>query len=251
METDGTVWLQGLLAVAALSCVSLVGGATLVLRPDVLRRGLVILIPFAAGALLGDSFFHLIPEIAESEKGLDFFASSFLLAGIVAFFVLEKVLHWHHAHFPHEEVIHPVAVSNLLGDGLHNLVDGAIVAGAFVAGPELGIATAIAVALHEIPQELGDFAILHHAGVEPKRALRLNFFSGLLALAGAVLALSFSSVETIERGLLPFSAGAFVYIAGTDLIPELHKEPEGGKSLAQVAALVAGLVVMAALLVLE
>jgi zinc and cadmium transporter len=109
----------------------------------------------------------------------------------------------------------------------------------------------IAVVLHEIPQELGDFAILVHSGVTPRRALQLNFMSGLVGLAGAVTALMVTSIGGLERAIVPFSAGAFIYIAATDLIPELHKEPEPSKSLIQVVALVAGVGVMAALLVLE
>jgi zinc and cadmium transporter len=238
-------------AVLGISSVSLLGALGLVMRPGALRNTLLLLISFAAGALLGDAFLHLIPEIADSAAGLDGLASAGLLAGLLSFFVLEKILHWHHAHLSHEEVLHPVAVSNLVGDGLHNFLDGAIVAGAFVASPSLGFATAVAVALHEIPQELGDFGILVHAGLAPRRALLLNFVTGLTAVAGMAATLTFVPLDTVERLLLPFSAGAFVYIASTDLIPELHKEPEPAKSLLQVGALLAGVGVMAALLTVE
>ncbi len=245
------MWALSGAAVLGISSVSLLGALGLVVRPDALRGALLLLISFAAGALLGDAFLHLIPEIAESAAGLDGLASAGLLAGVLSFFVLEKILHWHHSHLPHEEVLHPVAVSNLVGDGLHNFLDGAIVAGAFVASPALGLATAVAVALHEIPQELGDFGILVHAGLTPRRALLLNFASGLTAVAGMAATLTFLPVEATQRLLLPFSAGAFVYIASTDLIPELHKEPEPAKSLLQVVALLAGVGIMAALLALE
>jgi zinc and cadmium transporter len=245
------VWALSGAAVLAISSVSLLGALGLVVRPDALRGALLLLVSFAAGALLGDAFLHLIPEIAESSAGLDALASAGLLAGVLCFFVLEKILHWHHSHFPHEEMLHPVAVSNLVGDGLHNFLDGAIVAGAFVASPSLGFATAVAVAVHEVPQELGDFGILVHAGLTPRRALLLNFLSGLTAVAGMAATLTFFPVEAIERVLLPFSAGAFVYIASTDLIPELHKEPEPAKSLLQVVGLLAGVGIMAALLALE
>lgn len=251
MAIDGSVWALSGAAVLAISSVSLLGALGLVVRPDALRGALLLLVSFAAGALLGDAFLHLIPEIAESAAGFDPLASAGLLAGVLSFFVLEKILHWHHSHFPHEEMLHPVAVSNLVGDGLHNFLDGAIVAGAFVASPALGFATAVAVAVHEIPQELGDFGILVHAGLTPRRALLLNFLSGLTAVAGMAATLTFFPVEAIERVLLPFSAGAFVYIASTDLIPELHKEPEPAKSLLQVVSLLAGVGIMAALLALE
>ena len=251
MTADGSVWAYTLIALAILSGISVVGAATLVLSAATLQRSLIVLISFAAGALLGDAFLHLLPEVSESANGFDVPASLALLGGVIAFFVLEKMLHWHHAHVPHEEVLHPVAVTNLVGDALHNFVDGAIVAGSFVVSPQLGLATAIAVGLHEVPQELGDFGILIHAGVKPKRALFLNFVTALAAIAGGVLALVFSSVTAVERFVVPFTAGAFVYIAATDLFPELHKEPELGKSAVQLTALLAGVGVMALLLVIE
>jgi zinc and cadmium transporter len=246
-----SVWVPALLAVTAVSTLSLIGALTLVLARRTLERALFLLISFAAGALLGDAFLHIVPDIAESPAGFDLTASGSVLGGIIAFFALEKVFHWHHAHFPHEEVLHPVAVSNLLGDALHNFVDGAIIAGAFVVSPEIGIATAVAVVLHEIPQELGDFGILVHAGLSPRRALALNFLIGLTALAGAIATLLLESISGLEHVLLPFSAGAFVYIAATDLIPELHKEPEPAKSLVQAMALVLGIAIMGLLLLIE
>lgn len=248
---DTTVLTQTILALIVISGLSLVGALTLTIAPATLRKGLIVLVAFAAGALLGDAFVHIIPEVAESEAGFDLVASLSLISGIVAFFMLEKVLHWHHSHLPTEEVFHPVATMNLIGDGLHNFIDGAIVAAAFTVSVQVGIATAIAVALHEIPQELGDFAILVHAGLAPKRALLLNFATALTAVLGGIVTLALESVASIERPLLPFTAGAFVYIASTDLIPELHKEPEPGKSAIQVVALVGGVAIMVAMLAFE
>lgn len=245
--SEGQTWLYSMLAIAAVSSLSVAGAVVLFLRAETLQRALLLLISFAAGALLGDAFLHIVPEVAEA-SGFDLTASVSLLSGVVAFFVLEKVLHWHHAHLPHEEVIHPVGVSNLVGDGLHNFIDGAIIAAAFSASPQLGMATAVAVALHEIPQELGDFAILLHAGTAPKRALLLNFVTALAAFAGAAMTLAIVPIETVERFFLPFTAGAFLYIAATDLIPELHKEAEPLKSTVQAGALVLGMGVMGALL---
>jgi zinc and cadmium transporter len=251
METHATQWLWTVGAVGVVSAVSLAGAASLVLRPAVLERGQLVLISFAAGALLGDAFIHLLPEISESSAGFDLTASFCLLGGVIAFFILEKVLHWHHAHYAHEEVVHPVAVTNLVGDGLHNFVDGSIIAASFLVSTELGIATAIAVVLHEIPQELGDFAILVKAGLEPRRALLLNLLTALMALVGAIATLLASSVSDLERFLVPATAGAFVYIASTDLLPELHKEPDARKSAVQLIGVIAGVGVMTALLILE
>lgn len=248
---DAEVAVPALTALVVISALSLFGGITLVVAPKTLKRGLIVLVAFAAGALLGDAFIHIIPEVAESEAGFDLKASLMIIGGLVTFFVLEKTLHWHHAHMPTEEVMHPVATMNLVGDGLHNFIDGAIVAAAFAVSPQVGIATAVAVGLHEIPQELGDFGILVHSGVGPRRALFLNFITGLAALLGGVLTLLLASVASIGEALLPFTAGAFVYIASTDLIPELHKEPEPGKSLIQVLSLILGVGTMVALTAFE
>lgn len=248
---DGAVWAQSLISLALISALSLVGVVVLSLNNAQLERALIVLIPFAAGALLGDAFIHILPELVEERAGFDLVMSLMILAGVVALFVLEKVLHWHHAHFPHEEVIHPVATTNLIGDGLHNFIDGAIVAASFIASPQLGIATSIAVALHEVPQELGDFGILVHAGMKPRRALLLNLGSSLMALVGGISTLLFVTIGDVKMWLLPFTAGAFMYIASTDLLPELHKEPEPAKSTLQLIALVAGIVVMLALLTFE
>jgi zinc and cadmium transporter len=247
-----SVWMQTLVAVAAVSALSLVGAVTFVLKPQVLQRSLLVLISFAAGALLGDAFIHLLPEIASSPRGFDMQASLSVLAGVIAFFVLEKVLHWHHAHLPSEEVLHPVAWTNLIGDGLHNFVDGTIIAGSFLVSPALGVATAAAVAVHEVPQELGDFGILVHAGLRPRKALALNLLTALAGIAGAVgLLLADRIMDGLAAYLVPFTAGGFVYIASTDLLPELHREPEAKKSMVQLFGLLLGIGLMAALTGLE
>ena len=247
-----SVWVASFASVLGISALSLIGAVTLVLAPRTLARVLPTLIAFAAGALLGDAFLHLIPEVAESDAGLDVTASFGLLGGMLLFFVLEKILHWHHAHVPSEEVLHPVATTNLLADALHNFIDGGIVAGAFLISPGVGVATAIAVALHEIPQELGDFGILIHAGLKARRALALNLLTALAALVGAAVTLFIAGQTAgFDRFLLPITAGGFIYIASTDLFPELHKEPHAARSALQLLALLAGMGVMALLLLVE
>src|ERR671915_2456443 len=150
---DGHVWAPALAAVGGISLVSLVGAVGMVIKRDFLAKALFVVVAFAAGALLGDAFFHLVPEIAESDTGFDTTASVAILSGVLVLFVLEKVLHWHHAHFPHPEVMHPVAVTNLVGDGLHNFVDGAIVAGGLSGVTQLGGAPPNPAAPPQIPQE--------------------------------------------------------------------------------------------------
>lgn len=245
-------WVAPIGAILIVSLLSLAGVLTLTFSRDILKNSLLILISFAAGALLGDAFLHLLPEFVEEQGGFPISASLGLLGGVLAFFVLEKVLHWHHSHIAAEEVLHPVAITNLIGDALHNFVDGAIIAGAFLTSAKLGVATTVAVAFHEIPQEIGDFGILVHAGLTPRRALFLNFITALTAVVGGVATLVAASfVEGLETALIPITAGGFVYIASTDLIPELHKEPEAGKSLLQLAALIIGVALMWALLFLD
>ncbi|HVL33627.1 MAG TPA: ZIP family metal transporter [Actinomycetota bacterium] len=245
------VWLYTLGSVAIVSLLSLSGAVFLLAKRNVLRRSLLVLISFSVGALLGDVFLHLLPELSE-DGGLTTGTMLGVLTGIGAFFVLEKFLHWHHAHIASEDVIHPVAITNLVGDALHNFIDGAIIAGAFLVGVPIGITTTIAVALHEIPQEMGDLGILMHAGLDMRRALLLNFLGAFAAVLGAVLTLLLAgSIDGMARALIAITAGGFVYIAGADLIPELQRETRPATSIVQFGGVVAGVAVMAALLLLE
>lgn len=247
-----SVWGSTLVAVLAVSLVSLVGILGLVARETFLRRILPLLVSFAVGALLGDALFHILPELAE-DGGLTTGISTVVVGSIVFFFVLEKFIHLHHAlGSPAHGHIHPVALNNLLGDGIHNFVDGAIVAGAFLIDARLGIATTAAVAFHEIPQEIGDLGVLVHAGLTPRRAVIYNLASALTAVLGAVLTLALQdAVGGLERPLLAMSAGAFIYIAGADLIPELHRATDLRTSLLQFVGVSAGFATMAALLLFE
>ena len=248
------VWVYTLLSVAVVSLVSLVGLLTLSWKTERLQRVLIYLVSFAAGALLGDVFIHLIPEVAETGFGVS--AALSLLAGIFVFFVFEKIIHWRHNHIPlhldHTQHTHPLAVMNLFGDLVHNFIDGLILGASYLASIPVGLATTVAVILHEIPQEIGDFGILLHAGLSRSRALCYNFLTALGALAGAVLSLILNAwLTNITAFLIPFAAGSFIYIAGADLIPELHKEVEAGKSVLQLLWFVLGIGIMMLLLFLE
>jgi zinc and cadmium transporter len=249
---SSAVWGSTLAAVLAVSLISLVGILALVAREAFLRRILPVLVSFAVGALLGDSLFHILPELAEG-GGLTTGISMAIVASIVFFFVLEKFIHLHHQlDSPAHGHIHPVALNNLLGDGIHNFVDGAIVAGAFLVDARLGIATTAAVALHEIPQEVGDLGVLVHAGLTPRRAVVFNLASALTSVIGAVLTLMLEGAfGGLERPLLAMSAGAFIYIAGADLIPELHRATDFRTSTLQFAGVIGGFGAMAGLLLFE
>ncbi|MGQ0614572.1 MAG: ZIP family metal transporter [Planctomycetaceae bacterium] len=240
-------WAQALLAVGAVSLVSMVGALTLKLSPRVLRRLLLPLVALAAGTMLGDAFLHLLPHAVEEAHGFSRAISLGILAGMLGFFLLEKVIHWRHEHeLCEEDHIHPVARMNLIGDAIHNLLDGALIAGAFASGgTELGLGVAIAVALHEIPQEMGDFAVLMHGGYSPRRALFFNLLSALAAFLGAGLVFALGGhSEAVRAFLVPFTAGAFIYIAASDLIPEIRREERPGAAALLLCAFAAGLALM-------
>lgn len=245
-------WLYSIAGVLVVSLISLIGVFSLTLGKLVLEKLLFFLISFAAGGLLGDAFIHLLPEITE-ESGFGLGASLAVLAGILIFFVLEKFIAWRHCHIPtSSQHPHPLVFMNLIGDGFHNFIDGAIIAGSFLVSISLGIATLAAVIFHEIPQEIGDFGVLVHGGFSKKRALIFNFISSLTAFLGAIFVLVFGAkISGFSQMLIPFTAGGFIYIAGSDLIPELHKETNLGKSGLQLLGLLLGIGVMLALTLLE
>lgn len=245
-------WLYTILSVFIISLVSLVGIFTLSINIEKIKNVLLFLVSFAAGALLGDAFLHLIPE-AFGENISFLKISLFILLGMIIFFILEKILFWRHCHIPtSEEHPHPVGMMNLIGDGFHNFIDGVIIAGSFLVSPALGLATSLAVLLHEIPQEIGDFGILLHAGYTRKKALFFNFLSALMAVLGAMLMLMIGSkIENTAQFIVPFTIGGFIYIATADLIPELKKETALLKSLGQLLAILLGIGIMGLLLFLE
>lgn len=247
-----TVWLYSIISVLLVSLVSLIGAATIALNLERLKKILLFLVSFAAGALLGDAFIHLIPEAFEESK-ITVVIPFVILFGILLFFILEKILFWRHCHVPtSEDHPHPLATINLIGDGVHNFIDGMIIAGSYLVSVPLGVTTTIAVVLHEIPQEIGDFSILLHAGMSKGRALFYNFLSAIVALAGAVLVLLMAdAMTTLREWLIPFTVGGFIYIATADLLPELKKETDLKKSFIQLGALLLGIGIMALFLLWE
>ena len=240
------IWLYSLVSVFLVSVLSFVGIFSLTVKEKKLQTFLIYFVSFSAGALLGSVFIHLLPEAVE-RIGFGFGLSVSVLGGIIIFFILEKVIQWRHCHSVSRESkkIHSFAYMNLIGDGLHNFIDGAIIAASYVASLPIGIATTLAVILHEIPQEIGDFGVLLHGGFSRKKALFMNFLSALTAVLGTVVTLFvLGFVEHIENFLIPLAAGGFIYIAGSDLIPELHKERTIGKSLIQILFIILGIMVM-------
>ena len=242
-----------LISVFIVSLISLVGVLTLSFKVHTLKRCLIYLVSFSAGALLGDVFIHLLPEITK-KNGFELNISLYVLFGILFSFVIEKIINWRHCHHPTtKNHPHPFAVMNLVGDFFHNFLDGLVIGASYLASVPVGVATTIAVILHEIPQEIGDFGILLHGGFSKGKALFFNFVTALSAVLGAVLSFILAaSVENSLSFLIPFAAGNFIYIAGADLIPELHKYEFTTKgSFLQLLTIILGILVMMILLLLD
>jgi len=246
-----SLWLFTMVSVVLVSLLSLIGILVIWLNPEQLKKLLLPLVSLAVGGLFGDAFLHLIPESFQNSKNYNHTALLILL-GLFLFLLLEKSMHYYH-HQEHEEVeIHPFGYLSLMASGLHNFIDGLLIGASYLAGIPIGIATTLAVVLHEVPHELGDFSILIHAGFKPTKALWFNFLSAALSIGGAVLALSLSSTpDEVTRIVLPITAGGFIYIAGSDLIPELHKESKRPAILMQLFSMFAGAGLMLLVKLLE
>jgi len=246
------VWLYTIMSVIVVSLISLVGVFTLAINRERLRKAIVFLVSFAVGALFGDAILHLLPESFEKIES-SLVVSLLVLAGIIFFFVLEKFIHWRHCHvMGSEKHLHPVVFTNIIGDFAHNFIDGILIAGSFLVSVPLGISTTIAVVLHEIPQEIGDFGVLLFGGLSTRKALLFNFLSATAAIAGAIVVLVLGSyIQEKIVFLLPISAGGFLYIAGSDLIPELKHETKIAASIGQLLAILLGIGIMVGLLFIE
>jgi zinc and cadmium transporter len=234
------------------SLVSLVGIVSLSFQESFIRKHIFTFVSLAAGALLGDVFIHLLPESFEAlPNGTS--VGLLVIAGLCFFFLFEKFLHWHHHSDDIEEAhAHPVGKLVLFSDGIHNFIDGIVIGTSFLVSVPVGIATTLAVILHEIPQEIGDFAVLLHAGYTKRRALWLNFLSAITAIIGTLFAFAIQGLsETLITWVLPIAAGGFIYIAAADLMPELHKTKSLKHSLLQFIALLLGVFLMFGLTFLE
>ena len=235
-----------------MSLLSLVGVAFVSINERTLKQLIFVMVSLAVGSLFGDAFIHLLPQsFAQSPEKMH--ASLAILGGIFAFFILEKFLLWRHEHvLESDHPIHPVGYMNLLADGLHNFIDGAIIGASYLVSVHIGIATTLAVVFHEIPHELGNFFILLYAGFTKTKALFFNFLSALFAILGTISALLIGArVEQFAALMLPLAAGGFIYIAGSDLVPELNKEVQLSKSIVQMIAIAVGIGLMLLLTLLE
>ncbi len=244
------VTLYTLGSVLLISLLSFLGIFFFLFEESTIRKLLLYFVSLSTGALLGDVFIHIIPDLAESTE--TFGRSLYiLLSGILFSFVLEKVIHWRHCHVlpsgehHHHHHHHPMGIVSLIGESMHNFIDGLVIAAAFLASIPIGLSTTLAVVLHEIPHEVGNVAILLHSGYSRKRALLFNGLSGLMSIVGALIVLLFAASDgDLVSRILPFAAGNLLYIAGSDLIPELHKETALRKTLGQLFCIVVGMVMM-------
>jgi len=235
--------VMAVLATIAISLLSLCGVALLAFNRW-RDTAMFVMVAFAAGAMMSASFFHLLPA-ASSRIGY-FHSSVSVMAGLSVFFILERFLHWRHCHKGHCEV-HPFTTLSLVGDAVHNFLDGIVIGGAFLVSPALGLSTTAVIAAHELPQELGDFAVLVHGGYSRKRAVLLNLAVALTSVAGAITAY-FGMVDRLDwiPYVMGFAAGNFLYIGSSDLIPELHKEQNLRKAVLAFGFFLLAVVAMAA-----
>ncbi len=241
MSVLGWITASGLL----MSAIALVGSTTLLLSSRMLERVLLPLVAFAAGSLIGGAFFHMIPA------SLTVIGSSpdvvlLIVAGFTVFFMLELLLHWRHCHraaIGRAEARQPLTYLILIGDGLHNFLGGLAIGAMFLIDVRLGLMAWLAAAAHEVPQELGDFAVLLHGGWEPRRALLFNLLSGLTFLAGGLT--TYVAAQSVNVAwLIPFAAGNFLYIGASDLVPEVNRQKSGVEGLICLAAFLSGLAIL-------
>jgi zinc and cadmium transporter len=225
-----------------ITVIAFIGIFTLALNEKILNKILLILISLSAGALIGGAFLHLIPESIEASNGSDIFIT--VLIGFIIFFIIEKILHWRHCHDGNCDV-HTFHYMNLIGDSIHNFIDGLIISASFIVSIPLGLTTTIAIAAHEIPQEIGDFGVLIYGGFEKKKAIILNYLVAFTIVLGGIVGFFISNIiENSAYILLPFAAGGFIYIAATDLIPEIKKEVDLKKSIFTMVIFIFGISIM-------
>lgn len=230
-------------ATIIISSGSLVGVLAISIKPVILNKFLLPLVSLSAGTMLGAAFLHLLPESVEV---LDpHYVFQLTLASFILFFLLERFLHWRHCHDEKHLTRHTIGYMNLIGDGIHNFIDGLLIAASFAAGESLGIVAVLAIALHEIPQEIGDFGVLLHSGFNRSRALLANIGVSLTAVLGGVVGYFLTlNTETFASYLIPIAAGGFIYIAGSDLIPELKEGNTTKKTAATIFMFLTGVLLM-------
>lgn len=235
-----------LISAAVVSLLSIIGIITLAIKDKFLKKILILLVSLSAGSLIGGAFFHLMPEaLNECSSCLKIFV--FMLVGFCSFFILERILRWHHCHDKGCRTHYHLGFINLIGDGVHNIIDGIIVFSAFSVSPLVGFPVTVSIILHELPQEIGDFGVLLYSGFKKSKALLYNFITATTIFIGVLAGyFLFGHLENFNSFLLPFAAGGFLYIGASDLIPELHKVSSTKRSILSFIVFFIALVLMLA-----
>jgi len=233
------VWIIGFSLIGSVGAILLAGAY--LLFPEKIRQNIIpCLISYATGTLLGAAFLGLLRHALEHAPAVSILST--VLVGILAFFLLEKIVIWRHCHDTECERHANAGPLLLIGDALHNFIDGIAIAAAFVASIPVGVTTALAVFAHEFPQEVGDFAILLESGYSRRQALAYNILSSLSTLPGAILAYYFlMQVQKFTANIMAFSAASFIYIAIADLIPSLHRQSDLKQAIRQFVFIMAGI----------
>lgn len=227
----------------AVSLLSLSGILFISLNKNYFEKLISIFVSLSIGTLLGGAFFHLIPESMEDLKSWNL-SMGLVIGGILFFFLMERIIRWRHCH-DGECSVHSFAYMNLLGDGLHNFIDGISIAAAYLLDFNLGIATTTAVFLHELPQEIGDFGVIIYGGFSKRKAILFNFITALTSMAGGIGTFLFSKgVKSFVPLVPPIAAGGFLYIALSDLIPEFHKKEKFRSFIFHFSITIFGILIM-------
>ena len=226
-----------------ISLVSLLGLVTIFSKKLQSKNMVEISVSFAAGVLLSSAFFNILVEALKDRSAHEVFL--YTIIGMVFSFFLERFFLWFHHHHEDTHNIHPSALLVIIGDAIHNFIDGLAIAATFIAAPALGITTTLAIAAHEIPQEIADFSILRHSGLSAKRAIQFNFISALTAVIGGIIGFYFfNTFHEVLPLALGFTAGIFIYIASADLIPALHENHSNHKPFIPVLCFLLGILLI-------
>lgn len=243
-----TMLTQIIVANVAISLVSLLGGITILWKKLIDKAVIPYLVSFAAGVILTTAFLDIFPEALEAAEGTDLNIFIPAFGGLLTSFFIERFLLWFH-HHEHTHGLHPTTLLITIGDGVHNFIDGLTIAATYLTNPALGLITTVAIAAHEIPQEIADFGVLVHSGMKKRDALALNFLSAGFAVAGGVGGYFFlNHFAGVLPVLLAFSAGIFIYIASSDLIPDLHRDFKEQRRWTQVIPFILGILLMYAMI---
>lgn len=241
--------IYSILAVTAISLLSLIGVFALSLTEDALDNFLFIFLSFSAGSILGAALLDLLPEAIELVE--ESFVFVYVALGYVGFFILERFVYWFHGHIHGHEsksemderiTVKDFVYLNLIGDAIHNFLDGMAIGASFLISIPVGISTSVAVVFHELPQEIGDFGVLVYGGFTRGKALMFNFLSALTAILGVFV--SHYLLGDLTGFLIAFTAGGFIYIAASELIPEIQKEENFEKSVVQLILFILGIVLI-------